>query len=356
MATYQSPGVYIEEQDRGTKPIEAVGTAVAAFIGYTEKAEETNDDGEMASLLDKAVPVTNWTQFVEKFGGFIEGAYLPYSVYGYFQNGGSRAYVVSVKTLAKAAEGEIASPATALLPSQAEAGTDTLQITAKEGGPLGNDIQVTVREEGGEEETFTMQVNGPETSETFPGLTLGKSDNNVETVVNTQSQLVNVEILKASGTLLERRPASGLYKLSGGEIETVPVSVTDYRGETAERTGLGGLEAVDEVTMVAVPDLMMSYQNEEMSLKDVQAVQQALYEHCERVKYAFAILDSPPDLRPSEVREWRMDANYDSKYAALYYRPRDTWPASMPAATQSAACTRPRPTRSCAAPPGCPSR
>lgn len=35
MANYLSPGVYIEEVERGTKPIEAVGTSVAAFIGFT---------------------------------------------------------------------------------------------------------------------------------------------------------------------------------------------------------------------------------------------------------------------------------------------------------------------------------
>src|SRR2546430_950399 len=37
MATaYLSPGVYVEEVDRGSKPIEGVGTAVAAFVGFAE--------------------------------------------------------------------------------------------------------------------------------------------------------------------------------------------------------------------------------------------------------------------------------------------------------------------------------
>lgn len=31
--TYLSPGVYVEEVDSGSRPIEGVGTAVAAFIG-----------------------------------------------------------------------------------------------------------------------------------------------------------------------------------------------------------------------------------------------------------------------------------------------------------------------------------
>ena len=31
--TYLSPGVYVEEVDSGSRPLEGVGTAVAAFVG-----------------------------------------------------------------------------------------------------------------------------------------------------------------------------------------------------------------------------------------------------------------------------------------------------------------------------------
>lgn len=31
--TYLSPGVYVEEVDSGSRPIEGVGTSIAAFIG-----------------------------------------------------------------------------------------------------------------------------------------------------------------------------------------------------------------------------------------------------------------------------------------------------------------------------------
>ncbi len=316
MATFQSPGVYIIEEERGTKPIEAVGTAVAAFIGFSEKAEERRD-GSVVPLLGKPTAVANWSQFVEKFGGFVEGAYLPYAVYGYFQNGGSRCYVVSVKTLGPV-EGGAAKAATALLPSRAEKPTETLQITSRKGGPAGNEIKVTIQDEP-ERETFTLVVEGPGVSETFEHLTLDKGENNVATVVNARSKLVTVQVLKAAGTLAERRPQPGTYALAGGQVDTRPVAVSDYRGQPAERTGLGGLEAVDEVTMLAVPDLMRSYQDGQMSLEDVQAVQRAIFEHCEKVKYCFAILDCPPDLTPQQVREWRLAANYDTKYAALYY-------------------------------------
>ena len=105
MPEYLSPGVYVEEVDRGPKPIEGVGTAMAAFVGFTEKAEMVREiDNELVveNLLNKPQLVTNWTQFTSRFGGFVPGVTLPQSVYGYFMNGGSRCYVVSVRTFPKA--------------------------------------------------------------------------------------------------------------------------------------------------------------------------------------------------------------------------------------------------------------
>ena len=79
---YLSPGVYVEEVERGAKPIEGVGTAVAAFVGYAEDGPE-----------NQPIFIANWTQFVNTFGGFIPGGYLAHAVYGYFNNGGGRCYV-----------------------------------------------------------------------------------------------------------------------------------------------------------------------------------------------------------------------------------------------------------------------
>ena len=78
---------------------------MAAFVGFTEKAEHMREiDGEMITedLLNKPQLVTNWTQYVERYGEFVPGAYLPHSVYGYFKNGGTRCYVVSVRTIRRA--------------------------------------------------------------------------------------------------------------------------------------------------------------------------------------------------------------------------------------------------------------
>ena len=86
MATsYLSPGVYVEEVDRGSKPIEAVGTNTVGFLGES-----------MMGPVNQSVLVTNWTQYVKTFGDFTQSTFLSHAVYGLFNNGGSRCYVVNV--------------------------------------------------------------------------------------------------------------------------------------------------------------------------------------------------------------------------------------------------------------------
>jgi phage tail sheath protein FI len=312
--TYLSPGVYVEEVDRGTKPIEAVGTAVAAFVGYTERAMETRD-GETTSLLGKPTLVTNWTQFTQKFGAFVPEAYLPDAVYGYFANGGGRCYVVSVKTLGATDDLSLASPAQASLPSGEE--KPALEVTAREAGPSGNALRVVVKaSEEPESPTFSIEVSlAGQAPETFENLTLSKGAQNVETVVNTRSKLVTAKVVGKVSAL----PVAGTYALAGGEIKTRAITLQDYQGSVAERKGMGGLEPVGDVTMICAPDLMASQAAGEMDLKAVQAVQQAMINYCDGVKYGFAILDTPPGLMPEEVKKWRQQVNYDSTRAALYY-------------------------------------
>lgn len=87
MATsYLSPGVYVEEVDRGSKPIEAVGTNTVGFLGESSKGP-----------LNEAVLITNWSQFVKTFGDFKDcSEHLAHAIYGFFNNGGSRCFVINV--------------------------------------------------------------------------------------------------------------------------------------------------------------------------------------------------------------------------------------------------------------------
>lgn len=324
MPSYLSPGVYMEEVDKGTKPIEAVGTAVAAFVGYTEKAIDVRD-GKQSSLIGKATLVTNWSQYVQKFGGFVEGIYTPDSVYAYFANGGGVCYVVSLKTLGASVDPDVSTPAKGTVGSLDGKQAKLLEFTAKEAGPSGNNITVDIKpapeekSEGGKDSTpstFTLivNVNGKQ-EEIFDNLTTGKGDRNVETIVQKQSRLISV----AATSKAEMVPAGGSTSLSGGEIKTKAITPLDYQGSVSERRGLGSLEPLDDVTMICVPDLMSSYVAGEIDMKGVQAIQTAVIDYCERVRYCFAILDAPPGMMPQEIKEWRNTVNYDTTRGAVYY-------------------------------------
>jgi len=112
MATsYLSPGVYVEEVDRGSKPLEMVGTSTVGFIGESS-----------VGPVNEAVFVTNWSQFTKNFGDFQHSEYLAHAVYGFFNNGGSRCYILNVGS---AWEGKYASKAALYIGEDNGPGTRT---------------------------------------------------------------------------------------------------------------------------------------------------------------------------------------------------------------------------------------
>src|SRR3954469_4685826 len=85
MPEYLAPGVFIEEIERGPRPIEGVATSTAAFLGETERGRT------------KPRLVTSYNEYRRHFGSaFAEGKYMPYALSGFFENGGRRAYVARV--------------------------------------------------------------------------------------------------------------------------------------------------------------------------------------------------------------------------------------------------------------------
>src|SRR2546428_5745764 len=112
--------------------------------------------------------------------------------------------------------------------------------------------------------------------------------------------------MRRSAGARERAPAAGKVTLQGGGA-TMPARVTpdEYVGNSADRTGFAGLEAVDTVTMLSVPDLMAAYQRGMIDSEQVKAVQLAMIAHCELMGDRVAILDAPPGLNAQQIREWR---------------------------------------------------
>ena len=319
MPEYLSPGVYIEEVASGARPIEGVGTAMAAFVGFAP-----------AGPANTPMLITNWAQYVDTFGSLEEGgqrnphlpgAYLSHSVYGYFLNGGGRCYVARVVPTAKGKDGDN-KPAATQIPSRSAKGLPSISVTPK--STPSSDIQIEVAPPVGEEPaegTFTLKIKMGGTEEVYENVSLARRGaKNVVETVNQTSRLVTVLEIPGAGSLAERTPGVGTYTVKAPEKSATAVALktTHFVGDVAERSGIEGMEVADDVTMLVCPDLMSAFQSGSIDKDGVKAVQLAMIAHCERLGNRMAVLDPLPSLSPQEVKKWReRDTNYDSKFAAV---------------------------------------
>ena len=341
----KAPGVYLKEVS-GVRPISGVGTAMPAFVGLAPS-------GPFEPTF-----IANWSQYDELYGGLVDGMSLGQSVFAYVANGGSACLVVRV-----AAGGEdVASAASATL--QTASGDDALVLTAKQPGTAGNDVSIEVTDaapaggggaggtedtdsgtdagaegDGGDTDPATAETTLPTTTpaaapseeaSTFD-LTVRAGDQVEEyqglTAQSMAGQLKRSKLLAVTAGGSGGRPAAGSTTLSGGAAGA-ELSAAAFLGEEKKLTGLAGVAVVDEVTMLAAPDLMTSLATGAMSAVDVRAVQTAMIDQCEALGDRMAILDPPlfgPDpgqettpLTPQDALAW-LDQMPASKFAAAYY-------------------------------------
>jgi phage tail sheath protein FI len=319
MPTYLTPGVYVEEIPAQSKPIEGVGTSTAAFVGLAP-----------GGPVNTPMRIANWTQFARIFGDqrepengpFMPGAYLAHAVYGFFQNGGGICWVVRVGSPDGGAVPQAALPTASdageAFRAIARGGVDghiELELSDESPGDKAEEKENGGGEGGG---SYRLVISSGSDREEYTGLTLKKGRNNLATKVNAASKLIKIEETGAALPEAQRAPKTGRYALELPAIEPAKIDASDFEGDVAQRKGIGGLAAVDEVTMVCMPDLMTFAQNGDApKVKDLQG---KMIAHCEVAGDRMAILDAPPDLLPQDVLEWRMnDAGYDSKFATLYY-------------------------------------
>lgn len=129
MPQYLSPGVYVEETPPKARPIAGVGTSTAGFVGVVadnvkmppqpgkflldddKKTPQKDEKGNpipipyTVAVADEPHLITGWEQFKTKFGEFQEAnRTLAHAVYGFFNNGGTRCWVIRVSGTDKLAD------------------------------------------------------------------------------------------------------------------------------------------------------------------------------------------------------------------------------------------------------------
>jgi len=313
MPEYLAPGVYVEEIERGPRPIEGVPTSTAAFLGETER-------GPLRPRL-----VTSYNEYKRWFGGVFEkGRFMPYSVNGFFENGGKRLYVCRI------------------VGKDVPAATKTIgdfEFNANGPGAWGKRVWVRIlkgsTEDSNKKTGFRLRfaywqedieafdpiedrkkLPRPQYVEDYDDLSANpKSPDYFEkrlTDINTQlpiTVLASIKRINAAETNPE--PTTGEVLVYDGPDPPAILSSEDFKGvpdgARQERQGLSALELdpFRDIALVHAP----------YPPDDADDVNGEIITHCENQRYRFAVIDSGQSEVPTDVIP---RGKRDSQYAAIY--------------------------------------
>ena len=338
-----APGIYVEEVPGGAWPITTANTAVLAMIGFVNPPKPDKVESEEAWKPWKPHKVTSWANFVNTFGELDrEPAYgcLYRSILGYFNNGGAHAWVVGIP-MAETVESLPQPPGEALLRNrddQPALRLGTLAPYSEEGEIT---LEVKEPETGQADGGFTLVIRAGRDEQTIRNLTLGgktktlknvadvlvKESNNRVKVLEVLADAVPLAAqmvpLKPKQEALARLQAEGQADTAATAAQFRAITaerVAAAEGEVSQRTGIAGLEAIDDITLLAFPDLMLLHSAHAVGDELVKHVQTAMIDHCAKMKNRFAVLDCPAKKGVADMCAWvDVTMNFDSDYAALYY-------------------------------------
>ena len=142
MAEFLRPDVFVIEEAALPK-IVGVGVSTAGLIGVAEKGP-----------VDKAILVTGFTQFQERFGSFFGGSGLPHAARAFFNEGGTRTFIARV----------VQTGAKASLITGTVLANNAIQWQAVFAGPAGNDISVELLDPSSTYSALSVTVTGKKIS------------------------------------------------------------------------------------------------------------------------------------------------------------------------------------------------
>jgi phage tail sheath protein FI len=327
MPEYLHPGVYIEEIERGPRPIEGVPTSTAAILGEAERGSVT------------PYMVTSYKDYKRWFGDVFDAKkFLPYAANGFFENGGKRAFICRV--VGKASK------------TASEKFGDSFSIKAAGPGLWGTRVfakisnGTTLKEDGKTPVGFRLQLAywsrvpdpifdpfverarlpRPQQIEDFDDLDTDESSPDFygkrvpffdldkgEKNQGPESSALGV-LVRTGGVAAGARPDNGAKMLANGDDDPDGAGTEAFEGQAIAgvRTeqGLTALELdpYRDVALVYAPNVPTD-------------IAKKIVSHCENLRFRFAVIDcekgknSPNDLNPRNAE----NGISDSSYAAFYY-------------------------------------
>lgn len=283
MPSYNAPGVYVQDVASGAQSISQASSSVGMLIGTTRSGK-----------VGEAQKIGSWTEFIAKYANgldtpFMENSYLPYAVYGFFNNGGSELYVGRVAKNAVKASGK--------------GDVNGITAVAANEGVWGNDLKITVAPNAdfveGEYETYDLTLElGVSDSMSITDLKIEELNNIVNTSAKVKGLLSSLEV-----------PDKFLNKNTVETVSTtsVPSGVVNIVGESFTLTGgtdgdelqnadyadaLDMAGTLDDLTMIAIPG------------QTSKIVNDALLAYCDN-NGLFPFLDMPMMSTVEETKAYR---------------------------------------------------
>jgi phage tail sheath protein FI len=321
MPEYLRPGVFIEEIERGPRPIEGVPTSTAAFVGETER-------GPLRPRL-----VTSYNDYKRWYGTvFAPERYMPTAAAGFFENGGKRLYVARVvgdgATTASKTFGDFMVQAVG---PGAWGRRVWVRIdngsTKDASGQTGFRLKLAYWERVPTDFTpydpflaaNRTKVPRPQTQEDYDDLSVDplSADYFEKRLTDTASNLplsALAGLIRTSGT--DSKPPltadTGEFLDAQGSDDTNPLAADDFTGDPiAGVRDIQGLRALEQDPFREVALVYAPYPPQNQI-----AINKAVISHCERLRFRFAVSDEAQRTAPVELDPRSTLA--DSSYAALY--------------------------------------
>lgn len=282
MAEYLHPGVFVNETQSANAPIEGAGTSTAGFVGYAQRGP-----------ANQPVYVTSWTEYVNTFAlgmtsPFLADANLAYSVYGYFQNGGTKAYII------RAASASVKKASAALTDGQATP-ADVLQFSALDEGAWGNNLKINLANGSGAGKYNLTVKLGTDTVGSYTDVTLNSADTNfIEFAVNGIDKYITVKFV------------AGIPAVAQLAVDKALTGGVDGRSDITDNDLVTTLNKFNTVraNILVCPESQSS------------TVNQGLYAYAEKT-LSFAVLDG---LSTATVTSIQTERNaYNSENGALFF-------------------------------------
>ena len=283
------PGIYVQEQQYNLNALSIDNRCLTAFAGIAEYGP-----------LNQPVLIKSFDEYLKVFGGFDTAGVLPCSVFSYFRCGGKECVIVRV------ADKDTIKNAVYKIKTQ----RGHIKFTAKTPGKWGNYIVISIWQE--KDNYISITLNYKAKKESFIHLSLdSKNERFIENIINENSLLCDV---KCGGQLDSLQPLF-MKTFYGGTDGIAELNASDFIGHYDGLTsyeGIGCFESRDDISLIAVPDLMWLKDK-----NDIYAVQNAMVTQAERFPGRFAILDIPEKLDVVEASDWAKKIN--TAYGAIYY-------------------------------------